>query len=59
MDGKTQTKTKWGEDLGPLHIQGWIFAQTLSETMANWWNKHSSCRECEEYWSDTGQLSDP
>ena len=38
MDGKKQTKTKWGEDRGPLHIQGWIFVQTFSETIANWWN---------------------
>ena len=48
MNGKKQTKTKWGEDRGPPHIQGWIFVQTFSETIANWWNEHSSCRECEE-----------
>ena len=48
---KKQTKAKWGEDRGPLHIQGWIFVQTFSETITNWWNEHS--------WSDTGQLSDP
>ena len=59
MDGKKQTKTKWVEDRAPLHIQGWILIQTFSETIANWWNEHSSCRECEEFWSDTGQLSDP
>ena len=56
MDGKKQTKTKWGED---RDIQGWIPVQTFSETITNWWNEHSSCRECEESWSDTGQLSDP
>ena len=59
MDGKKQTETKWREDRGPLRIKGWIFAQTFSETIANWWNKHSSCRECEDSCSDTGQLSDP
>ena len=56
---KKQTKTKWGEDRGPLHIQGWLFVQTFYETIANWWNRHSSFGECEESWSDTGQLSDP
>ena len=59
MNGKKQTKAKWGEDRGPLHIQGWIFVQTFSETITNWWNEHSSRRGCEESWSDTGQLSDP
>ena len=48
MDDKKQTKTKWGEDRGPLHIQGRIFVQAVSETIANWWNIHLSCRECEE-----------
>ena len=34
MDGKKkQTKTKWGENGGPLHIQGCIFVQTFSETI--------------------------
>ena len=33
MDGKKQTKTKWGEDRGPLHIQGWIFVQTFSKPL--------------------------
>ena len=55
---KKHTKTKWGEDRGPLHIQGWIFVQIFSETIANWWNRHSSSRECEESWNNTGQLSD-
>ena len=35
------------------------FSSKHSETIANWWNTNSSCRESEESWSDTGQLSDP
>ena len=30
---KKQTKTKWGENGGSLHIQGCIFVQTFSETI--------------------------
>ena len=32
IDISVVKKTKWREDRGPLHLQGWIFVQTFSET---------------------------